>query len=64
MMPIEHIQEFRSAGAWNVSFCVQFLCGLTKWPNTWPADQGPSNGAVISYDAGFSKPSSCPFVTS
>ena len=38
MMPTENIQEFRSVGAWNVSFCAQFACGLTMWPK-WP-DQG------------------------
>ena len=37
-MPTENIQEFRSVGAWNVSFCAQFACGLTMWPK-WP-DQG------------------------
>ena len=25
MMPIENIQEFRSDGAWNVSFCVPLM---------------------------------------
>ena len=63
MMPTENIQEFRSVGAWNVSFCAQFACGLTMWPK-WP-DQGPSNAAVILYDVGFSaKLRSCRFVTS
>ena len=51
MMPIEHIQEVRAVGTWNVSFCAQFACRLTKWPK-WP-DQVPSNGPVIFYDAGF-----------
>ena len=51
MMPIEHIQEIRSVGTWNVSFCTQFACRLTKWPK-W-RDQVPSNGLVIFYDAGF-----------
>ena len=70
MMPIENIQEFRSVGAWNVSFCAQFVyAGLqvakVAGPtNHWP-DQGPSNRAVIFYDAGFSaKLRSCRFVTS
>ena len=31
MMSIENIQEFRSGGAWKVSFCAQFPCRLTKW---------------------------------
>ena len=25
MMPIEYIQEFRSDGAWNVSFCALLM---------------------------------------
>ena len=65
-MAVENIQEFRSVCVWNVSFCVQFgsVCmPAYKWPK-WP-DQGPSNGAVIFYDAGFSaKLRSCRFVTS
>ena len=32
MMPIENIQEFRSVGAWNGSFCAQFACRLTSRP--------------------------------
>ena len=28
-MPIENLQEFTSAGAWNISFCAQFAYGLT-----------------------------------
>ena len=40
MMPKENIQQFRSVGAWNVSFCAQVAC------KSWP-DKGPSNGAVI-----------------
>ena len=28
-MPIENIQEFTSAGAWNISFSAQFAYGLT-----------------------------------
>ena len=51
MMPIGYIQEIRAVGTWNVSFCAQFACRLTKWPK-WP-DQVPSNGPVIFCDAGF-----------
>ena len=29
MMPKENIQQFRSVGAWNVSFCTQVACRLT-----------------------------------
>ena len=40
MMPIENIQEFRSVGAWNVSFCAQFACrgtsGRTEEPLVGP----------------------------
>ena len=60
MMAVENVQEFRSVCAWNVCFCAQFgsVCiPAYKWPK-WPdqrnlPDQGPSNGAVIFYDAGF-----------
>ena len=54
-MPTENIQEFRTVGAWNVSFCA-LLMPAYKVPkvarprNHWP-NQGPSNGAVIFYDA-------------
>ena len=54
MMAVENVQEFRSVCVWNVSFCAQFgsVCmPAYKWQK-WP-DQGPSNGAVIFYDAGF-----------
>ena len=30
MMPLENTQEFRSVGAWNVSFCAEFACRLTS----------------------------------
>ena len=35
MMPIENIQEFRSVCALGLerSFCAQFACRLTKWPD-------------------------------
>ena len=33
MIPIENIQEFRWDCAWNVSFCAQLACWLTKWPD-------------------------------
>ena len=69
-IPIENMREFRSDGAGNVSFCAQFAYRLTKWPkwagprNRWPV-QGPSNEALIFYDAGISaKLRSCRFVTS
>ena len=67
----ENIREFTSVGAWNNSFSAQFAYGLTggqsgrtnPW-NHWP-DQGPSNRAVIFYDAGFlAKLRSCRFVPS
>ena len=52
----ENIQEFRSDGAWNVSFCVLLMSDykVTKvaGPRNQRPDQGPSNGAVIFYDAG------------
>ena len=35
MMPIENIQEFRSNGAWNVSFCAQFACWFTSGQSGW-----------------------------
>ena len=56
-------------GAWNVSFwtvCMPaYKVAKVAGPrNHWP-DQGPSNGAVIFYDAGFlAKLGSCRFVTS
>ena len=40
MMPIENIQEFRSVGAWNVSFCAQFACRLTS------SQSGPDRGTT------------------
>ena len=59
MLPIENIQEFRSVGAMNVT---SGQSGRTKEPL---ACQGPSNGAVIFYDGGFSaKLRSCRFVAS
>ena len=69
MTPIENIQEYRSDGAWNVSFCALLMpaCKVAKVAgprNHWPYE-GPSNGTVIFYDAGFStKLKSCRFVTS
>ena len=30
MMPIDNIEEFRSVGAWKVSFCAQFAWRLTS----------------------------------
>ena len=70
-IPIENMREFRSDGAWNVSFCAQFnlhtglRSGQSAGPrNHWPV-QGPSNEALIFYDAGISaKLRSCWFVTS
>ena len=57
---IENMREFRSDGAWNVSFCAQFnlhtglRSGQIAGPrNHWPV-QGPSNEALIFYDAGIS----------
>ena len=43
MMPLENKQEFRSVGAWNVSFCSQIACRLqvakgTKEPLAGPRD--------------------------
>ena len=54
MVPIEIIQEFKSDGARNVSFCALLMPAykVAGPRNHWP-DQGPSNGAVIFYDAGF-----------
>ena len=68
---IENMREFRSDGAWNVSFCAQFnlhtglRSGQSAGPrNHWPV-QGLSNEALIFYDAGISaKLRSCWFVTS
>ena len=67
MMPIENIQEFRSVGsavgASKRFFFAHSLHAAYQWPK-WP-DQGPSNGAVIFYDARFSaKLRSCRFATS
>ena len=70
-IPIENMREFRSDGGWNVSFCAQFnlhtglRSGQSAGPrNHWPV-QGPSNEALIFYDAGISaKLRSCWFVTS
>ena len=63
MLSIENIQEFRSGGLGTFLFAHSFHAGLQsrhKW-----SDQGPSNGAVIFYDVGFSaKLRSCRFVTS
>ena len=57
-MHIENIQEFRWDGSWDVDFCAKCACrlqggqsGRTKEPLAVP--QGPSNGAVTFYDAGF-----------
>ena len=55
MMPIENIQGFRSDGAWNVSFGAllvpAYKVAKVAGPrNHWP-DEGPSNKAVIFYDA-------------
>ena len=65
----ENIREFTSVGAWNFLFPHSLHTGLqvakvaAPW-NHWP-DQGPSNRAVIFYDAGFlAKLRSCRFVTS
>ena len=52
-IPIKNMREFRSDGAWNVSFCAQFnlhtglRSGQSAGPrNHWPV-QGPSNEALI-----------------
>ena len=70
MMSIENIQEFRSDGTWSVSFCALLMpaynvAKVAGPRNHWADQGGPSNGAVIFYDAGFSgKLRSCRFVTS
>ena len=38
MIPKENIQQFRSVGAWSVSFCVQVACRLT------PGQSGRTRG--------------------
>ena len=56
MMPIGNIEEFSSVGA---------PCFKVAGPRNHWSDLGPSNGAVIFYDAGFSaKLRGCRFVTS
>ena len=58
MVPIENIQEFRSDGAWYVSFCALLIPAykVAGPRNHWP-DQGPSNGAVIFLMQDFRKSS-------
>ena len=66
MVPVENIQDFRSDGAWNVSFCALLMppYKVAGPRNRWP-NQEPSKGAVIFYNAGFSeKLRSSRFVTS
>ena len=48
MMPKENIQQFRSFGAWNVSFCTQVACPLT------PGQSGRTRGLQIKTERSFS----------
>ena len=48
MMPKENIQQFRSVGAWNVSFCTQVACRLT------PGQSGRTRGLQIKTERSFS----------
>ena len=48
MMPKENIQQFRSVGAWNVSFCTQVACRLT------PGKSGRTRGLQIKTERSFS----------
>ena len=41
MMPLENKQEFRSVGAWNVSFYSQFACRDTSAKGTKEPLAGP-----------------------
>ena len=52
---VENIQEVRSDGAWNASFCALLMpaYNVAGSRNHWP-NQGPSKGRVIFYDVGFS----------
>ena len=48
MMPKENIQQFRSVGAWNVSFCTQVAYRLT------PGQSGRTRGLQIKTKRSFS----------
>ena len=45
MVPVENIQDFRSDGAWNVSFCALLMPPYkvagprNRWPNQEPSKE-------------------------
>ena len=65
----ENIQEFRSDGAWNVSFCALLMPAYKVTKVAGQGTTGQTRGLQTErsffYDAGFSaKLRSCQFVTS